>query len=155
MINKKYVRGNGTGWAVVITGALALAGLFVLPRLNQSASGIRMGAAPCLVPNLPMVQHIHPRLRIFVDGKEETIPSDIGMRGCERAIHTHDMSGVIHVEAQDRHEYTLNEFFATWGKLLVREGYGMEIIVDGAPSTEFGALKLKDKQDIMVQYKKE
>lgn len=146
-------RGSGAVWAIVITTVMVLAGLFMLPRLNRSNGGTSTGAAPCLVPNLPMLQHIHPRLHIFVDGEEETIPSDIGMRGCERAIHMHDVSGEIHVEAQDRHEYTLGEFFATWGRTLEREGYLLDMTVDGAASTELGALKFGDKQDIVLRYK--
>lgn len=146
-------RGGGAVWAIVITTALVLAGLFMLPRLNRSNGGTSTGGAPCLVSNLPLLQHIHPKLHIFVDGKEETIPSDIGMGACERAIHMHDVSGEIHVEAQDRHEYTLGEFFATWKKPLEREGYLLEMLVDGAASTELGALKFKDKQRIVLQYK--
>lgn len=154
MIHKNFAAGNGTTWAIIITGIAVLAGLFMLPRLNKSNGGTSIGAAPCLVPNLPLLQHIHPKLRIVVDGKEETIPSDIGMRGCERAIHMHDASGEIHVEAQDRHEYTLGEFFATWGKPLARDGYELHMTVDGAVRAELGALKFTDKQQIVLQYKR-
>lgn len=157
MIHNIYMagnRGNGTTWAIVITTIVVLAGLFMLPRLNKSNGGTSTGAAPCLVPNLPLLQHIHPKLRIVVDGKEETIPSDIGMRGCERAIHMHDVSGEVHVEAQDRHEYTLGEFFVTWGMPMERDGYVLEMTVDGAMSTALGTLMFKDKQQIVLQYKR-
>ncbi len=154
MINQNPTKGNSTTWAIVITVAVVLAGLFMIPRLNRSGGGgSTAGGAPCLVAGLPMAQHIHSHLRILVDGKEETIPANVGINSCEHALHTHDATGEIHVEAQDLHAYTLGEFFATWGKPLAREGYEMTMTVGGAPSTELGALQLKDKQEIMVQYK--
>ncbi len=155
MITIHTQKGNGATLAIIITIIVVLAGLFMLPRLNRSGGGgSTAGGAPCLVPSLPLVQHIHPQLRILVDEREETIPATIGMGSCERALHMHDATGEIHVEAQDSHEYTLGEFFATWGKPLSREGYGMTMTVDGATSTELGALKFRDKQRIVVQYKK-
>ncbi|MDO8584742.1 MAG: hypothetical protein Q7R85_01320 [bacterium] len=154
MINQTRTNGNAATWAIVITVAVVLAGLFMIPSLNRSNGGGGSGGSPCLVPNLPLLQHIHPQMRILVDDKEEVIPTNIGIGACERALHTHDSTGELHVEAQDRHEYTLGEFFGTWGKSMEREGYTLEMTVDDVSSQEFGALKFKDKQRIVVQYKR-
>lgn len=141
-------KGNTAVWVVVaVVIGLIIILLFSAPKTASST-------VPCLVNGLPLVQHIHPRLRVIIDGKEQIIPTDIGIGACERAIHTHDTTGEIHVEAQDNRAYTLGDFFDVWGKPLMKEGYAVEMTVDDAPSQEFGDLKLKDKQMIVVQYKK-
>jgi hypothetical protein len=64
--------------------------------------------------------HIHPYLQIWVDGKNVTMPADIGITqsgGCLEPVHTHDSSGILHVElSQDESNknWTLGDFFAIW-----------------------------------------
>ena len=132
---------------------LLVIGLFVYPKL-KSGGGTDGTTVPCLVPNLPLVQHIHPMLTIEVDGKEEFLPEDIGRRGCERAIHTHDEKGVIHVEAQDSRRYTFGDFMDVWGMSLVREGYALQAAVGGTEIVPEGLmrLELKDEQEIVLEY---
>jgi hypothetical protein len=62
------------------------------------------------------VLHIHQHLDLFIDGAKVTVPADIGI-GSDflSAIHTHDISGVIHVESPTRRAFTLGEFFDVWG----------------------------------------
>jgi hypothetical protein len=155
MISKNMLRGNAMMWVGVLMTVLVLAGLFVLPGLNKGGNSNISTNVPCLVPNLPLVIHIHPELEIEVDGVREAVPKDIGVGGvCERALHTHDSTGQLHVEAQAVRDYHLQDFFDVWGKTLEREGYGVAMTVDGAPSTEFGQLLLKDKQKIKLSYNK-
>src|SRR3989344_5684948 len=138
--------------------ALIIAGFFFWPRKGI----IPVVDVPCLDPNIPTLkQHIHPHLQIIFEDENEEIPANIGLSsGCERAIHTHDTNGIIHIEAQDNRQYTLGDFFSVWsaegGKKIDRFGYKLEIIVDGKP---FGVtqgkpedLKLKDKQEIILKY---
>jgi hypothetical protein len=64
------------------------------------------------------VQHTHQHLDLFVDGKAVTIPADIGIdfvTAILSPIHTHDATGIIHVESPVVHEFTLGEFFDVWG----------------------------------------
>ena len=144
MKKKEYIL---TGLAV-----LALLALFIYPRLGQKSYN---GSVPCLVPDLPLALHIHPHLTIFVDGIQQTVPTDIGLNGsCERALHTHDTSGTLHVEAQAVRDYVLDDFLDVWGETIQKDGYNLEMKVDGAPSQEFGNLLLKDKQEIILTYTK-
>jgi hypothetical protein len=61
--------------------------------------------------------HIHANLQIFVAGIQEPVPADIGLAsGVESPLHTHDASGVIHIESADpSFRPTLGEFFDVWG----------------------------------------
>jgi hypothetical protein len=77
--------------------------------------------------------HIHPWLRIIINGNNVTIPSGIGIKNpsqygtyngepefgggpstCFEPLHTHDDSGLIHIESPTNVNYTLSEFFTDW-----------------------------------------
>jgi hypothetical protein len=78
--------------------------------------------------------HIHTHLAIFADGKQIQVPQYIGIvqnpsvpQGCLYWIHTHDASGIIHVESPDlsppgASNYTLGMLFDIWGEPLDRTG---------------------------------
>jgi hypothetical protein len=62
--------------------------------------------------------HFHIHLDVEVDGKTVEIPDDIGRNeaaGFITVLHTHDSSGIIHVESPKGHEYTLGQVFDVWG----------------------------------------
>ncbi len=68
--------------------------------------------------------HIHALLSIFDQGLFVTVPANIGLDPAthvESSLHTHDGTGVIHMEAGRRYRFTLGDFFAVWG---VRFGAG-------------------------------
>jgi len=139
----------------VIAVTVALIFLFAIPRLKSSKSGSGVSSGvPCLIPNLPLLQHVHPHLTILVDGVEEVVPANIGLVSCERALHTHDDTGEIHVEAQDRRDYTLGDFMGVWGKTIERPGYPVTVKVDGKISENPARIPLKDKEQIVIEYKK-
>lgn len=150
---------NKNFWVIGIV-VVAIVLLLLWPKLFSTSPSFTTGV-PCLKPNIPLVQHIHPQISIMVDGEEEAIPADIGVPGgvgatnCEYAIHTHDTTGEIHVESQDTHEYTLGEFFSVWGKPLTRDGYTLSVTVDGLANTELGDLLFKDQQQIVLTYVKQ
>ncbi len=142
---------------MAVLGIVGVAALFIVPRYLSLTSRPPIAQnntskVPCLVRNLPLLQHIHPHLEIFVNGKQESIPTDIGIGACELAIHTHDTTGELHVEAQDKRDYTLGDFFGAWGKPFQRDGYALEMKVDNANSTEYENLIFKDKQHIVITY---
>jgi hypothetical protein len=65
--------------------------------------------------------HIHAHLDIFINGEPTTVPSQIGIdsnAGCLYWLHTHDDSGVIHIEAPLKREFTLGNFFDIWGEVF-------------------------------------
>jgi hypothetical protein len=108
--------------------------------------------------------HVHPRLAVYVRGEEVPIPVNIGIDPSQppemmAGLHTHDSSGVIHVE--NAAEPSLGQFFQIWGvpfsgdRLGPHEAAGDESVrmwVDGQPSREFGDLVLEDEQEVVVAY---
>jgi hypothetical protein len=64
--------------------------------------------------------HIHAHLDIFINGEAYPIPSNIGIipNQCIYWLHTHDDTGVIHIESPENRTFTLGEFFDIWGENL-------------------------------------
>ena len=64
------------------------------------------------------IYHVHARLRVYVDGKPVTVPANIGIdpsTGFLDSLHTHDTTGIIHMEAVRPYNFTLGQFFTVWG----------------------------------------
>jgi hypothetical protein len=70
--------------------------------------------------------HVHQHLDIFVDGKKTAVPALIGINDGSfiTQLHTHDGSGLIHVEAGKAFPYTLGQFFGVWGVRLSKQCVG-------------------------------
>lgn len=108
--------------------------------------------------------HIHPVLSILEEGKKVEIPANVGFSStCLHPVHTHDNTGEIHVESPEQRDFTLGDFFAVWEKPLSKtqvldyvatSTHEIVMTVDGQPSEEFENLVLKDKQQIVLEYKK-
>jgi hypothetical protein len=68
-----------------------------------------------------LAYHIHQHLDVYVNGKPIQVPALIGINDSAylTELHTHDSSGIIHVESEsaDKH-YTLGTLFAEWGIYL-------------------------------------
>ena len=88
-------------------------------------------------------EHIHAHLAIDRAGKPVTVPANIGLVSAGYAVlclywlHTHDDSGLIHVEAPGGN-FTLADFFAVWGQPLSATRIGpytghVRAYVNGAP----------------------
>ena len=58
--------------------------------------------------------HTHTTLRVVVDGTNEQVPELIGIdpaSGKIAALHTHDTSGLVHLEsAKENDSHTLDQF---------------------------------------------
>lgn len=137
----------------IIGLVIGLLALFIVPRLLNGSLKNESGLS-CLSSNLPLTMHIHPKLTVTIDGVGEIIPGNVGLSPCELPIHTHDTTGIIHVESQVVRDYTLGEFLKVWGQPINREGYKLEMAVDGKPNQELDKLVLRDKQEIVLNYKK-
>jgi hypothetical protein len=62
--------------------------------------------------------HIHAHLSVYVNGKRQTIPNNIGADPEQQfltSLHTHDERGVVHIEAARPFPFTVGQFFTTWG----------------------------------------
>ena len=63
--------------------------------------------------------HIHALVSIYRNGVRLALPDSIGRgSGCSYEMHTHDVSGVIHVETDVQKPFTLGQFFSLWGQSL-------------------------------------
>jgi hypothetical protein len=62
--------------------------------------------------------HYHAHLDIIVNGSAYFVPAEIGIRppDCIYWMHTHDVSGIIHIESPENRTFTLGQFFDLWGQ---------------------------------------
>jgi hypothetical protein len=106
-----------------------------------------------------LVEHFHAHLDIFVDGKKVTVPALVGINpgaGYLTELHTHDATGVIHIEAQKSRDFTLGQFIAEWGVYLDSRCMGaycngLKWYVNGKQQTGNPAgLVLKPHQEIAI-----
>jgi hypothetical protein len=99
------------------------------------------------------VLHIHQHLDVFANGKRVTVPAGIGIDADYRFIsplHTHDTSGVIHVESPTVRPFTLGEFFGVWGVPLERAS---QVYVDGRRvSGDPAGVRLTPHEEIVVLF---
>lgn len=69
--------------------------------------------------NMSEIYHVHAHLAIFKDGNWLALPKNIGLpSGCNYEMHTHDQTGIIHIETPTLHKFTLGQFFDIWGEPL-------------------------------------
>jgi hypothetical protein len=182
--------GRARGRVVVVTAlvvaAIAAAVVGVAPRGATGAparapatAALQTGPAPWapeytglarrlealrLPPPSDTAFHIHVLLRVYVDGRPVPIPSQIGIDPLGRflaPLHTHDASGIVHVESARPYPFTLGQFFAVWG---VRFGdtrlgaYGpdgarrLRVYVDGRRVARPAAHVLRAHDRIVVAY---
>lgn len=95
--------------------------------------------------------HIHAHLALFSNGQQIAVPYGIGivrpfqltngfvgMGNGFYWLHTHDATGILHIESPDTRSYTLGNFFDVWGQPLGRDGVAglrgpVHSFVDGKP----------------------
>jgi hypothetical protein len=118
-------------------------------------------AVPC-GPTEVLVLHHHAHLTVVVRGVIRDVPALVGIKaGSICWLHTHDATGVIHIEAGDSRPLTLGDFFALWGTSLgprdlagQTAGAAEEVraAVNGlAASGDPRAIVLNDMDEIVLQ----
>jgi len=80
--------------------------------------------------------HVHAHLTLIADSVQRAIPMAVGTPDpfvidnivvaarCFYWLHTHDATGIIHLEAPNSSTLTLGNFFAIWGQPLSRMNVG-------------------------------
>lgn len=74
------------------------------------------------------IYHAHTHLSIYKDGVRLAIPQLVGVVGndevpsttCFYPLHTHDLTGTLHIESRNYNAVTLGQFFNIWGQPLSR-----------------------------------
>jgi len=115
-----------------------------------------------------LFMHIHPWLRIVINGQNITLPADIGISSsCTEPVHTHDASGIIHIESETNTNFTLGDFFNIWAATFAyavinnekapivfnstdilgfrtNQTHSLVLFVDGKESSAYGSLVLNE-----------
>jgi hypothetical protein len=122
--------------AVAVLAAIALVVLAVisLTGVRTTAQPVRGMATGATVDGIAcqtseqVAYHIHAHLTIYVSGVRQVVPAGVGIPGPQQVVngfveggkclywlHTHDTTGVIHIESPARRVYTLGQLFDIWG----------------------------------------
>jgi hypothetical protein len=105
--------------------------------------------------------HIHQHLDLYLNGKRVVLPAGIGIAANSSSpfiteVHTHDTSGIIHVESATKRDFTLGQLFGEWGVRLTanclgRYCMGVHWWVNGKPQVGNPAtLVLRSHQEIVI-----
>jgi hypothetical protein len=102
--------------AISIGISLAVRSYKLLPSSNGALSvdGIQCNTSEQLL------FHIHAHLDVFVNGQLMYIPPQIGIipDKCIYWLHTHDETGIIHIESPVKRDFTLGQFFDLWKRKI-------------------------------------
>ena len=146
------------------TAAQPATGLVVWPANGE---GLRTRLAAVGLPALRRegtAFHIHAHLDVFVAGRRVIVPAGIGIDSAGRfisPIHTHDATGVIHVESPVVRKFTLGQFFGVWGVRLgggclgeycSGSGSSLRVYADGKPVGDPSRLVLAAHQEIVLAF---
>lgn len=145
----------------------------------SGGSGQTVDNVPCLYGNMGTGYHVHAFVGLYVNGAWDAIPQAIGMKNpvepiqsgqpndtdevltaqCFYKLHTHDYSGIIHVEDPTEPQnfnvdYTyasLQSVFDEWGEPVSPSGFGQ---FAGPVAVYVGFSTAKDNQnnDLVTSY---
>jgi len=133
---------------LVAVGVLVLVGLVSVVKTYTTRTPARsvypaIDRVPCQ-SNGQSAAHFHVHVTISIDGKRTAIPAHMGIApdgSCSYWLHTHDESGVIHIETPAGVAVTLGNFLDIWKQQFRQLGYpgqisdpaGWQVYVDGQP----------------------
>jgi hypothetical protein len=116
------------------------------------------------------IMHIHAHLDIFINGHPYQVPPQIGIipNQCIYWLHTHDDTGIIHIESPEKRDFTLGEFFDVWKQKfdnsqifdnkVGKDGSNtnaLNVYVNGnrvSNSTDYRGIKLNEHDEIAIVY---
>lgn len=172
-------RGEGFPVLPVAVGAVLLAVVLALVGyvVYSSAAGSKHPSAQtvsqaygCASPEMLTQTHFHTHVQIWVGGGPDTgqpgtIPAQVGITSAGFCwLHTHDASGIIHVEApttRANQGFYLSDFLKVWqlsdssASLSPGAGERAVVFVDGKQvKTAPANVKLKSLEDITIEFLK-
>jgi hypothetical protein len=189
---ERRIRLGVAAGAVLVVAALIVVGVLVfggskkpssvaIPSTPASTATGRDSEPPWAAPadasgavaaaGLPMLGaegtalHIHAHLDVIVNGRPVTVPAEVGIdEGAQKIspLHTHDTTGVIHIESPTQAEFSLGQFFSEWQVSLSGSNIGalkadgthlLKTYVNGQPYTgDPAGLVLKAHDEIALVY---
>lgn len=85
---------------------------------STGGTGSTLDGITC-APGMAVNYHVHAHLAIVYNGQWLALPQQIGITSqCNYEMHTHDKTGIIHIEAPSLRTFTLGNFFDIWGQPL-------------------------------------
>lgn len=108
--------------------------------------------------------HWHPELAISIKGTPQEISPNLGIGAAHNPMHTHDSTGVLHLEFQGlvtQDDIRLGKFFELWKKpfsstCILDSCNGpddqVKMTVNGQPNTEFERYIMHDKDKIEITF---
>jgi len=156
----------------IVVGGVFLAvflGLIVAYKIatNQAAQGIagQPVASISCDSGEQLATHYHAHLQILYHGQPVNVPPQVGiLSSCFYWLHTHDTTGVIHIEApksQAARQFTLRDFFRIWGQPLSSKQVAtfpisgsdqLQVWVDGKPYTgDPGKIVLSSHENVVLE----
>lgn len=106
--------------------------------------------------------HIHAHLTVIIDGQEQTVPKNTGITAtCMHSLHTHDDTGIIHIESPVKHDFTLAGFFHIWNTSFsateifdhtVSADKQLKLFVDGQEVTTAEKTVMEDRKSYVIMY---
>jgi hypothetical protein len=110
----------------------------------DTAAQVRAAGLPMLTTE-GTVEHIHAHLDVIVNGQTVVVPADLGIdpsTGQPSPLHTHDTTGVLHIESPVQANFSLGQLFTEWqvtlsanqiGGLKAGNGEMLQAYVNGKP----------------------
>jgi hypothetical protein len=103
---------------------------FPLGNTAEGGQGQPIGGTDCI---RTIAYHIHAHISLFVEGQPIAVAAGVGIvnpmvrdgyvsgGSCFYWLHTHDQSGIVHVEPPTQDSLTLGQFFDVWGQTLTSD----------------------------------
>jgi hypothetical protein len=153
--------------SVALTKSAPPWGSPLLTQPQQTADYVAAAGLPCLGTEMLQV-HYHAHVDINVDGKAVVVPQYLGFVAQGNAVaglaplHTHDDTGIIHIENNVTATFYLGQVFIEWGvrftptclgPYCAGKGKELAVFVDGTRYTgDPTKLVLKMHQEIAIEY---
>jgi hypothetical protein len=103
-------------------------------RLPEDPSGAAARAGLSMLSREMLDVHYHAHLDVIVRDIKIQVPANIGIDVRKQAItalHTHDTTGIIHIESEKDIPFTLGQVFAEWGQALTAAQVGPVVLAKG------------------------
>lgn len=121
----------------------------------------------CLADHSGGISHIHATISVTISGNNVAIPTDVGIQDSDcpngmRGVHTHDDSGVIHIETPGAMDAPVGAFFHVWGenfdenRLLNKEANDANevvMFVNGVQNDDYEHYVMQDGDVIDIEYR--
>jgi len=147
--------------AVIINSCVELAAAQESSSLNSlTIDGVQCNTFEQLL------YHIHAHLDIIINNQNYLVNSQIGIvpGECIHWLHTHDESGIIHIESPVNKDFTLGQFFDIWNRKLSNDQiftyvadstHPLNVYVNGTKvpnGTNYRDIKLHAHDEIAIIY---